>query len=67
MESKDIYKQSYDELTRIKKSTTGNTVTIHLDKLDATSKNELLQAIVQTASRRQSSIITVLSNTNSGV
>jgi hypothetical protein len=67
MESKEIYKRSYDELTRIKKSTTGTILTVNLDKLDASTKQEMLQAIVTTCSRRQSAIINVLSNANSGV
>jgi hypothetical protein len=67
MESKDIYKQSYDELVRIKKSTTGSIVTINVDKLDASTKNEMLQAIVQTASRRQSAILNVIGNINRGI
>ena len=66
MESKEIYQRSYEELIRIKKSTTGNTITINVDKLDSATKNEMLQAIVQTASRRQSAILNVISNINRG-
>lgn len=67
MESKQIYEDSYKELVRIRKSLTNSMITINLDKLDARTKEDLLKAITNTTSRRQSDILNVLGNTMSGV
>lgn len=67
MESKTIYEESYKELVRIRKTLTNSMITINLDKLDARTKDELLKAISNTTSRRQSDILSVIGNTMSGV
>lgn len=67
MESKTIYEESYKELVRLRKTLTNSMITINLDKLDARTKDELLKAISNTTSRRQSDILSVIGNTMSGV
>ena len=67
MESKEIYDMSYKELTNIRKSLGNTKVTIDFDKLDAQSKEEIRSAILKATGSRQSAILTVLGNANSGV
>lgn len=67
MESKEIYKESYDELVRIKKTLSSDDITIHFGKMDANSKEMMRQAIIKAASARQSSILTVLNDAGSAV
>ena len=67
MEGKEIYDISYKELTNIRKSLGNTKVTIDFDKLDAQSKEEIRSAILKATGSRQSAILTVLGNANSGV
>ena len=67
MESKEIYQESYDALTNIRKSIGGTKLMIDFDKLDAVSKDEIRNAIMKVTAERQSAILTVLGNAMSGV
>ena len=67
MESKNIYQDSYNELVNIRKSLGNTKVTIDFDKLDENSKTEIRDAILKSTAARQSAILNVLGNANSGV
>lgn len=52
MESQKIYEASHEELIKIKKSMSTETFSIDTTKLDADTKNLLLQAINSVVSQR---------------
>ena len=67
MESKEIYNTSYNELVNIRKNLTMDKITIDFDKLDGNSRAAIREAILKVTSIRQSAILNVIGNTNSGV
>ena len=67
MESKDVYNTSYNELVNIRKNLTMDKITIDFDKLDGNSRAAIREAILNATSSRQSAILNVIGNANSGV
>jgi len=67
MEGKEIYQASYDEIVNIRKAIGSTRVIINFDKLDAESQTEIRSALLKATSARQSAILNVLGNANSGV
>lgn len=56
MESKKIYEESRNELTRMLKSTATDTIVINVNKLDEITKNKMITAIQTVAHERQREI-----------
>jgi hypothetical protein len=56
MESKKIYKDSYDEMVRIRKQLGGDNVSINFKKLDTTTKGMIMDALRKTIATRISSV-----------
>lgn len=52
MESLKIYEESQKELVRVKSSTSFDSLTINLNKLDEQTKGEMIKAITKVASKR---------------
>lgn len=59
LESKDIYQKSYEELDQILRVLASDSVTIHFDRLDTNTKEELITAIRNTAYKRKREIDSV--------
>ena len=60
MESDKIYEESLEEIKSIKKSLAFDTITIHMNKLDGTSKRLITEALASVCSKRTPVIISVL-------
>ncbi len=60
MESKKIYDESYEELSKIRRSLGSDSTTINWSKLDGNTKDELNRAILNTAVKRQKEIQKVI-------
>ena len=67
MEGKEIYQTSYDELVNLRKILGSPKVTINFDKFDGETKEAIRNALLKASGARQSAILTVLGNVNSGV
>lgn len=52
MESKNIYEISRDEIVKIRKNLSSDSVTINLSKLDSNTKEQLITAITDVTSKR---------------
>lgn len=62
MEDQKGYKESYDELVRIKKSISFDQVTLNFSKMDSKTKETLRVVLTNTINTRQSAILNVLGN-----
>lgn len=60
MESREIFKESLDELARLDKQTSAAVFAINIDKLDSVTKGQMLDAIRQVISQRTKDINRVL-------
>lgn len=60
MESKSIYEDSYEELTRIYRAMTAESFTIDTSKLDGNTKNLLLRSIRDVVAKRKKDIEKVI-------
>ena len=62
MEDQKGYRESYDELVRIKKSINFDQVTLNFSKMDSKTKETLRVVLTNTINTRQSAILNVLGN-----
>jgi hypothetical protein len=62
MEDQKGYKESYDELVRIKKSINFDQATLNFSKMDSKTKETLRVVLTNTINTRQSAILNVLGN-----
>lgn len=53
MEGNSVYKDSYDELKRIRKQLGSSKITINLEKLDELSKNTIISVLSEAIARRE--------------
>ena len=53
MEGNSVYKDSYDELKRIRKQLGSSKIIINLEKLDELSKNAIISALSEAIARRE--------------
>ena len=60
MESEKIYEESFKELDNIRKHLAFDTVTIHMDRLDAASKEAITIALAQSVNFRYSEVSKVI-------
>lgn len=60
MEGKKIYDESYEELSKIRRSLGSDSTIINWSKLDGNTKDELGKAVLNTAVKRQKEIQKVI-------
>ena len=61
MEGNSVYKDSYDELKRIRKQLGSSKITINLEKLDENSKHAIITVLSDIIARRSAAVNAIIS------
>ena len=61
MEGNSVYKDSYDELKRIKKQLGSSKITINLEKLDENSKRAIITSLSCAIAQREATVNATIS------
>ena len=61
MEGNSVYKDSYDELKRIKKQLGSSKITINLEKLDENSKRAIITSLSYAIAQREAAVNATIS------